>query len=214
LKSSCHFSAATLAFTLLATGCASTIHNAADTATQAAVDTLDSKKYKGELDDMAAEAAGAARDKMLDADTSAKLVAIRDAMLDERMRVELASMREELLGSRTRQLTLSLVDTSLSSLDAHADDLRERLTGKPLRDNWDALADEVAKTAPAIGAAAGSAVQAQIAPLKVTVDTEASKVKTDVEWAAVLFGLAVLVYVFESHRRAVDKLYYALKGTK
>lgn len=165
-------------------GCAGTIHNASTTATEAAVDTLDSKKYKGELDDMAAEAAGAARDKALDADTTAKLVAIRDAMLDEKLRVEIAGLREEILGARTRELSLQLVDGSLTNVDGAIAQWRETAFGKPLRDDLDALAGEAAAKAPAIA-------QAGLAGATVTVNAEASKAEHVAIWIGV--GLALLL---------------------
>lgn len=183
-------------------GCGGYFGAASTRATQAAVDVVDSPKYKKELDDMAAEAAGAARDKMLDADTSAKLAAIRDNFIPP-LRLQLQGVPDDLLGPHTRRLTLSLVDRSLADVNGYFAQWRETAFGQPLRDD---LAQLVASAKPQIADLASTASAAAASPIKVTVDTETSKLKTDVEWAAVLFALAALVYAVESHRRAVAKL--------
>lgn len=180
----------------LSIGCGGAVYNAGQRATQAAVDTLDSPKYKKELDDMAAEAAGAARDRALDADTAAKLVAIRDAMLDEKLHVEIAGLREELLGAETRRLSLQLVDGALADVDAQIAHWRETAFGQPLRDDFDALAADASGKLPGLA-------QATMAPVQVTVASDASRVEHVAMWALAVLVAVLLTVQVVTHRKLV-----------
>lgn len=188
-------------------GCGGAIQGASDRATQAAVDTIDTAKDKGELDDMASSAAGAARDELLDpAKVNPELAAIRDSFLPP-LQLQLDGMRDDLLGARTTALGRVVVDGWLSTLDLHADSLRETLVGAPLQqDVHQLIAQEGPFLGETAGAAAAKAAAGAIGAVKVVVDTETSKVREDVEWGAVLLALGLLVYAVEAHRRALVKL--------
>lgn len=194
--------AALVACVWLLTGCAGTIHQAAQNATESAVDALDAPKYKKELDDMAAEAAGAARDELLDpAKLSPKLDAIRDNFLPP-LRLQLQGVPDDLLGPHTRTQGMYVLDGWLSTLDTHADTLRERLVGQPLRDDVDAL---IAEAGPKLGAAAAASLQQSLAPIRVQVDAEVTSVKATALWiggaALALLALGLGIHALLTHRK-------------
>jgi len=205
---------------LLLTGCAGSLQNAGASAATGAVDAIDTPATKKKLDDLAASAAGAARDKALDADTTkavaalvagagtqvrADLVATRDALLDRKLQAELAALREQAIGAGARAEVRQLVDETLGpATQAQAAALREQLAGAPLRADFDQLLDQA-------GAHLGSLADTEIARARAAADAEIAKYRIlafVLAGAAVvmLVGLLLAAHTARSHRLMVKAL--------
>lgn len=209
---------------LLGTGCGGAVNSDVSSATTTAVDVATSPAAEKKYSDLAVSVVGAARDKMLDADTTreskalvsalggelrAQLLTTRNALLDKTLRSEVTVLRTSLLGAETKKLLRALLDEVLgpaTQLELGA--LREELVGAPLRASTDALVDEVA-------ARLTSKVDASVAQAKADAATEVTKYKTVAIAVAVaaiglLLALGVAVHMVRSHqallRTVLDRL--------
>ncbi len=212
-----------LAVALLTTGCGA-VNSDVSSATTTAVDAATSPAAEKRYSDIAVSVVGAARDKVLDADTTreskalvsalgselrAQLLTTRNALLDKTLQTEVSGLRTSLLGAETKRLLRELLDEVLGpTTQLELGTLREELVGAPLRASTDALVDEVV-------ARLTSKVDASVAQAKADAATEVTKYKTVAiavtAAAVVLLGaLGVAVHLVRSHqallRTVLDRL--------
>lgn len=214
--------AAVVLLSLAVAGCGGALADSVHTASQSAVDTLTSPQDMQKWDALAASAAGAARDAMLDDETNRRLqlmisalaetlrtelVTTRDALLDAQLRSEVDALRAELLGDGTRKLVRQMIDDALAeeTTGAELDALREHLVGAALRTDVDALIDEAG---PRLGKTLAASLAPAQAQLQAQADTEGAKLLHVAEGfgAAIILMVVVAVFVLRRHGSRLEAI--------
>lgn len=196
-----------VAIGILLTGCASAAHDAGAHAAEGMLDALNEPKYKQELSDASGTAGAGLRESLFDpTKITPKLDAIAAAEWPK-LHLQLQGVPDDLLSPHARTLGTQFVDASLLHVNDHFATWSETAFGQPLQDKFDRFVEHARPQAVTLAHdMAAAAASGAAGAIKVSVSTEESKVKADVEWAGALLALALLVYAVESHRRAVVRL--------